>query len=32
MWRAAMVQGAEYFEIVHAVEILEKCNIQCKLK
>ena len=23
-WRATMVQGAEYFEILHAVEIFEK--------
>ena len=29
--RVRMVQGAEYFEFVHAVEITEKCNIQCKL-
>ena len=27
-WRATMVQGAEYFEILHAVEIFEKWNIQ----
>ena len=32
MSKVTMAQGTEYLEIVHAVEIFGKCNIQGKLR